>query len=181
MINPFYRIAGWQALVPGLIFIVFMGLIGSYSNLIFDGIIDMHFVSELTLLHSFTVLAIDLVSIVLVMCLAGLFISKSFRFIDILGTMTLSKAPFLLLAVAGLFTKAPDMSHVMTNPYSMFSSPSFIFILVLSLPVIIWSVALMYNALKVSCDVKGSKLTVSFIIAVLVAEIISKILIIRFM
>ncbi len=40
----------------------------------------------------------------------------------------------------------------------------------------IWSIALMYNALKVSGGAKGIRLTVGFIIGLIVAEFISKIL-----
>ena len=111
------------------------------------------------------------------MFLAGLFIARRFRFVDILGTMTLSKAPFLLLAIVGLFTKMPDMSNVIKDPFIMLSSPSLVFLLILSLPVIIWSIALMFNGFKVATGAKGTKLTVTFIAAVFVAEIVSKILI----
>jgi len=34
----------------------------------------------------------------------------------------------------------------------------------------------MFNALKVSCDARGSKLTITFIIALFIAEVVSKIL-----
>jgi hypothetical protein len=37
----------------------------------------------------------------------------------------------------------------------------------------------MFNAFKVSCDVKGSKLTISFIIGIVLSEVISKILIFK--
>ncbi len=177
LFNPFTKIAGWQAFGIGLIFVLLTGITGTYSNLIFDGVLDMHIGTETTFLQSFIFLALDLVSLVLVMFLAGLFIARRFRFVDILGTMTLSKAPFLLLAIVGLFTKMPDMSKVINDPFIMLSSVSLIFLLFLSLPVIIWSIALMYNGFKVATGAKGTKLTVTFIAAVFVAEIISKILI----
>lgn len=37
MINPFTRVAGWQAFSLGLVFIILMGIIGTYSNVSFDG------------------------------------------------------------------------------------------------------------------------------------------------
>ncbi|MDO9153817.1 MAG: YIP1 family protein [Paludibacter sp.] len=177
LFNPFTRIAGWQAFGIGLIFIALMGVIGTYANIIFDGVIDMHIEHETTLTHSFILLAIDIISLVFVMFVAGLFIAGKFRFVDILGTMTLSKAPFLLLAIVGFFTKMPDMSDVLKDPFIMLSSPSLVFLLLLSLPVILWSIALMYNGFKVSTGAKGTKLTITFITAVFVAEIISKVLI----
>lgn len=179
LINPFDRIAGWQAFGFGLIFVVSMGFLGAYNDIAFDGVIDMH-MTEISLLQSFLYLSIDLVCLVVIMWITSLIVSKNFRFIDILGTMTLAKAPFLLLAIAGFFTTAPNLSGIYIDPYVIFKSTSFIILVVLSLPVLIWSITLMYNALKVSCGVKGSKLTIAFIIAILLSEIASKILIYLF-
>lgn len=180
MLNPFTRIAGLQAFGLGLVFVVLMGIIGTYGNVSFDGAIDMHLAKQMTFTYSFSLLAIDITCVVLVMWIAGLIISKNFRFVDILGTMTLAKAPFILLAIAGFFTKAPDMAEVMKNPMVILSSASFLALIIFTVPVLIWSIALMYNALKISCGVEGSKLTVAFIIAILVSEAISKIITLKF-
>jgi hypothetical protein len=177
MVNPFTRIAGWQAFRLGLVFLILCGVIGGFGNVIFDGVIDSHLVKEETMLQSFGYLGISMMTLVVVMWIAGLIISKGFRFIDILGTMTLSKAPFVLLAIVGSFAKMPDTNEIMKNPMVVLSSTSFLLMMVLSVPVLIWSVTLMYNALKISCGIKGSKLTTAFIIAILGSEPISKLVI----
>jgi len=176
LINPFIRIAGWQAFGLGLLFVILMGLLGTYSGIAFDGVIDMHMI-DISLLQSFLYLGIDLVCLVVVIWLTGLIVSKNFRFIDILGTMILAKAPFLLLSIAGFFTTTPDLSEIYKDPYIIFQSVSFVILIALSIPVIIWSITLMFNAFRVSCDIKGSKLTVAFIVALLVSEALSKVLI----
>jgi len=179
MMNPFTRIAGWQAFGIGILFVIVTGVIGTFGHVAFDGVIDMHFTRELTLLNSFAYLAIDLLSVSFIMIITGFIISKSFRIIDILGTMTLSRAPLIILAFAGCFTVSPDINEIMKDPYVVFQSVSFIIFSILSFPVIIWSIILMFNALKISCGVKGSKLGGAFIVAILVSEIISKILILK--
>jgi len=176
LMNPFTRIAGWQAFGLGLIFILLMGFIGANSGIAFDGVFDMH-MFEITVQQSFLYLAIDIVCLVLVMWVTGLIVSKNFRFIDILGTMTLAKAPFLILAIMGYFTTAPNMTEIMKDPYVILQSTSFLIMMILSMPVMIWSIVLMFNALKISCDLKGSTLTVAFIVGLFVSEIIAKILI----
>jgi len=176
LMNPFTRIAGWQAFGLGIIFILLMGYIGARNGIAFDGVFDMH-MFEITVQQSFLYLAIDLVSLVLVMWITGLIVSKGFRFIDILGTMTLAKAPFLLLAIMGYFTTAPNMTEIMKDPYIILQSLSFVIMMALSVPVMVWSIVLMFNALKISCGLKGSTLTVAFIIGLFVSEIIAKILI----
>lgn len=177
MFNPFTRIAGWQAFGVGLTFVIFMGIIGTYNNVSFNGALDAHFVQHMTFVRSFSLLAIDLISLVLVMWITGLIISKGFRFIDILGTMTLAKAPLVILAFAGYFNKTTDQNKMPENPFELFQSISFIILMILSVFIIIWNVTLMFNAFKISCDVKGSKLTVAFIIALLVSEAVSQIVI----
>ena len=176
LMNPFNRIAGWQAFGLGLLFILLMGFVGAGNGIAFDGVFDMH-MYEITVQQSFLYLAVDLVCLVLVMWVIGLIVSKNFRFIDILGTMTLAKAPFLLLAIFGYFTTAPAMNAIMKDPYVILQSPSFVIMMALSLPVMAWSIVLIYKALKVSCDLKGSTLTVAFIIGLFVSEIIAKIVI----
>ena len=177
MINPFTRIAGWQAFVVGLVFIIVTGITGTFSNVAFDGVIDMHLIQKQTVAHSFQFLAIDIFSVVAIMSFTGLIISKGFRIIDIMGTMTLSKTPLIIFAIAGFFTVSPDMNEILKNPYIVFQSVSFIIVTILSIPVVIWSIILMFNALKISCGIKGNKLGIAFTIAILVSEIISKILI----
>jgi len=180
ILNPFTRIAGWQAFGVGLMFVISTGIICTFSKVAFDGVIDMHLVKRLTLLQSFEFLAIDLISLVTIMTATGFIISKSFRIIDILGTMTLSRSPLLILAIAGYFTISPDINEIIKDPILVFQSVSFIIIILLSIPVTIWSIILMFNALKVSCGINGNKLGSAFIIALLVAEVISKILIFNF-
>jgi hypothetical protein len=171
--NPFTRIAGWQAFGLGLVLVVLMGFLGAASGVAFDGVFDMH-LFENSVLQAFTFLGIDLVSIVLVMWIAGLVVSRNFRFIDLLGTLTLAKAPFLLMAVFGFWVTAPNLYQIMENPYSILQNIPLLFLMALSFPVMVWSIALMFNAFKVSCGIKGSKLTVSFILSLIVAEIIAK-------
>jgi hypothetical protein len=181
MINPFSRIAGWQAFGLGLVIVIATGIIGTFSNVAFDGVIDMHLTQNLTFVHSFEFLAIDIVSLVLVMTITGFIISKGFRIIDILGTMTLAKAPYIFLAIAGYFTVSPDIKEIIKNPFIVFQSVSFIILTLLTIPVTIWAITLFYNGFKTSCGVKGGKLIVASIIALLISEIISKILIYKLM
>ena len=179
LINPFTRIAGWKAFFVGLFFVLLMGIIGTYSGIIFDGALDMHFANNLTFAKSFTALIVSIFSIVGVMSLVALVVSKDFRFIDILGTMTLAKASLFLLSFGGFLVVAPTVHEVlalMTNPDAFQLPVRFIVVTILSIPFIVWNVVLMYNALKVSCNLKGSTLAISFIIGIILSEILSKVL-----
>lgn len=178
LFNPFTRIAGWQAFGIGLIVLIITGLIGANSAVAFDGVLDMH-LFEITYFQSFAYLILSLASLVLVMWITGLIQSKGFRFIDILGTMTLAKGPNLILSIAGFFTTVPNLDNIQNDPLAIFQNVSFVLMLVLSMVVMIWNITLMYQGLKISCNLNGSKLTVAFIIALLASEILSKALIFK--
>lgn len=175
--NPFKRIAGWEAFGIGLVIVVLTTFTGNFAGIYFDGVIDMHFAETFDSLKSWLMIPVNIISISVIMWLAGITVSKNFRFIDILGTMTLSRAPFLLIALASFFVKVPDLSGIMQDPFVIFDSISFIIILIFTFPIIIWSVTLMYNAYKISTGASGQKLSISFIFGLVIAEIISKIII----
>lgn len=174
LINPFTRIAGWQALMSGITVFALTIYIGFNGNAYFDGIIDMHFVENAVLKYSALTGIISLITLAVVMSIACTLVTKNFRFIDILGTMSLAKAPFLILAVVSLFVKMPALEQILQNPLILFTSVSFIVMLVTSIPVIIWTIILMYNGLKVSAGIKGIQLNVVFVTTLIVAEAISK-------
>ncbi|HNX87502.1 MAG TPA: hypothetical protein PKH58_00345 [Paludibacteraceae bacterium] len=175
--NPFEKIAGWQALLYGLVFVVLSGWIGKHAGLVFDGAIDAHLSNDVTYYQALIILVIDVVCMSIVMYVAGLFVTKNFRFIDLLGTMTLARAPYIVLSLAGLFVTVPETADLLANPYRVFTNPGFLVFIVLTIPVMVWVIALMYNAWKVSTGAKGPKMIVGFIAGLFVAEVISKILI----
>lgn len=175
--NPFKRIAGWEAFGIGLVIVVLTTFTGNFAGIYFDGVIDMHFAETFDSLKSWLMIPVNIISISVIMWLAGITVSKNFRFIDILGTMTLSRTPFLLIALASFFVKVPDLSGIMQDPFVIFDSISFIIILIFTFPITIWSVTLMYNAYKISTGASGQKLSISFIFGLIIAEIISKIII----
>lgn len=175
--NPFTRIAGWQAFAAGLAVFVIAAVVAAYGNLAFDGAVDAHFGEGITVQKSFVMSAISLLSVVIFMYAGGLLLTRSFRFQDILGTMTLARFPFLILAVTSLFSKFPDAEEIIGNPMLLLSYPSFIVFTIIAIPVMVWVIALHYNAFRISVGVKGAKLTVVFIAALLLGEVLSKVLI----
>ncbi len=175
--NPFSLIAGWQAFIAGLIFVALSGIVAKYADLAFDGAIDAHLGHEISFAESFIMISIDLFAIILTMSIIGFVIAKQVRLIDILGTMTLSRAPFLIIAILGIFVSPSDLSELSTEPIRILNQPLFIVFSLLTTIILIWVIALMYNALKVSSGAKEIRLTVGFIIGLIVAEIMSKFLI----
>jgi len=178
LINPFTYIAGWQAFGIGIVFVVLMGVVGSLSGVYFDGALDAHLSERGNFYHSFLFLVIDIICVTLFMWIGALFFSKNVRLIDILGTMTLSKAPMLIVACMGFLIKEEEVLALSQNPFAVLGMPSFIIFSMIFIPFIVWNIVLMYNAFKVSSGMKSDKTIPVFIVALLLAEIASKIIII---
>ncbi len=165
-INPFERIAGWQALILGLIIMSLTAILGKINHVAFDGALDAHVGGSHSFALAFLMQFVDLLSLFLAMWLAGVCFSKSkVRAIDVAGTISLSRAPMLLLAIICFLPIAP---------IGLYDVPRIIIFSIISIPLTIWMIALMYHAYTVSCHIKGTRAVVSFIGALLVAEVISK-------
>ena len=183
--NPFKKIAGWQALGLGLIFVVLAAFVGNFNGAYFNGVLDVHFSeTPYPLWITFAMLAIDLASIITMFLIVGIIFSKNFRVIDVIGTNFLAKSTVLLLVLTS-FIPIPDAISnalkdpklLMENPYILFSSFAHILTLVLSILIIVWYIALLYNAFNVSLNIKKNLRTVVFIFALISAEVLSQILI----
>jgi len=163
--NPFERIAGWQALVIGVVIMALTAVAGKFSHVAFNGVLNVNPWATFDLSTFFVIQAINFVVLSLTMWLAGVIFSKTkLRAIDVAGTMALSLSPMLLLAVICFLPVVP------ASPYDI---PRMIVFWLISLPFFIWIIALLYNAYSVSCNLKGTRAILSFIGALAVAEILS--------
>ncbi len=174
LFNPFKRIAGYEAFFTGLFISLVTVVIGTFSGIAFDGVIDAHLGNDLTILKSFLYLVISVITLVLVMYFAGTFINTGFRFIDLLGTMTLARAPFLIIALAGFFAKSPELEEMIKNPVIIFHYTGFMVLIFLSLPILIWYIVLLYRAFKITTGANGTKLIAAFVVGLIVSEVLSK-------
>ncbi|SEW44393.1 hypothetical protein SAMN05428988_5756 [Chitinophaga sp. YR573] len=170
--NPFTYIAGFKSLVIGWIIILVTACIAYYSHTHFDGAIDAHLHAGNKMYPAWHYVAepfIDWSSLVLVFFITGrIFSISTVRFIDIAGTFAFTRWPFFFLALINfLAPETKDLSHI---------SLQLLFFAFVSLGFCIWMIALMYNAFRVSANIKGSKSVWLFIISLIVAEMISKII-----
>jgi len=166
--NPFEKVAGWEALVIGVVIMALTAIVGKFNHVAFDGVLDVHTGATFSLSTSFAMQFVDFLVLFLIMWLAGFCFSKTkFRAIDVAGTMALARAPMLLIAMICFLPIVPE---------SLYDVPYIIAFVLISFPFIIWMIALMYNAYSVSCNLKGTRAILSFIGALVVAEIVSKLI-----
>lgn len=184
LFNPFQYIADWQALLIGLVVIAVTAVIGFWGNTHFDGVLDTHLGAKAPLWFFLCEGLIDWLSLSVVLLIAGLIIRKtSFRAIDVFGTQALARLPMLLSALVLL---PPANQCVRNQLLEMVQNPNqppvfapldlliFGISITVVLVMLVWMVALMYRAYTVACNVKKARAIVSFIVGLIIAEVISK-------
>ena len=189
LFNPFRFVAGTEALFLGLIVILVAAIIGWFGKTHFDGVLDVHTGRPAPLWLFIAEGVIDWLSMVLFLFFSGLLISRSsWRFIDILGNTGLVAMADITDGIVMLPEANRRFGNYLMSKVSQSRhgagdksyADAFIFgiAVIISLLMIIWMVALMYKSYTVSCNVKGPKAIVTFIISLILAEALSKVLIV---
>ena len=179
--NPFEKVAGWKAFGIGIIILGITTITGYFGDTVFYGI-SVKLVPDITWSMAFSLQALGLAVTVIIMYITALFFAKHVRFQDILGTVTLAKYPLILMAFLSLIfgnklASAIDVSKIINNKIT-FSDYTLLFVFgIIAITVIVWVIALLYHAFKVSTNLKGVKCGILFTILMLVSEIITIILV----
>ena len=179
LINPFTYLAGGKALCIGLFIQLLSVFLGNMSGTHFDGAIDVHLGAKMTLLQDLLMWVVSVTFLVMTLYISGLILTKNFRFIDLFGTVLIARTPFLILAIVAFFVEIPSLAIIMADPFAILSSVPFLVFIILSLPLLVWHICLLYHAYKVSVGLPTNKAVVGLILAIVAAEILSKTLIIN--
>jgi hypothetical protein len=185
--NPFTHIAGMKAFAIGLLVILLSSVIGYLSHTHFDGAIDAH-MSDYGNIYVYIIEGlIDFICLLVLFYIAGIIISGfHFRFIDLMGTIALSRAPMILIPLSAFAFPQGKITEYIN--YVIFQSGDpvaltawdvigFILSVFVMIFVIIWTIILLFNAYKICVNKKGAKLIISFIVALIISEVVSKLLI----
>lgn len=184
--NPFHNYSEKILISFGLI----MALIGcglaTNLNARFDGVLDLHFVEKTNFLNVIIDVTIDIFILSLFIFLVGKYINRKTRFIDVLSTTLIAKIPFYFLIFFNINNKMfliskSILSAVTKNEFSNIQSNDLLLLVVSGIATfvcLVWSIILLFNGFKTATNSKGSKNMLLFIIAIIAAEVLSKILII---
>jgi hypothetical protein len=182
LVNPFFYIAGGQALALGLAAILLAALVGSCGNTHFDGVLDTHVGASAPLWFFLAEGVIDWLCLSVVLWVCGKIISQTaFRAVDLFGTQALARWPALFISLVALpkvFLRFSTELLQQINQGNLHLDPldAFLFLAIVTamIPLVCWMVALMYRSFSVSCNVKGGKAIGTFILGLLIAEALSK-------
>lgn len=190
LFNPFERYSEKQLVFIGITSTIIGSLMAIFFNARFDGILDLHFVEKIKIHEPIIDLLIDLFCLVLILFLIGRYINKKTRIIDIISATLISKIPFYFLLfqnINNLSFKITDKlaKSLLTKNYSLetitTSEMTYLFFCgIINLVLVIWSITLLFNGFKTATNAKNTKSIFLFIVAVILTEVVSKILISKF-
>ncbi len=194
LFRPFDRMAGAPALGLGLLIIAVTALVARRAGLHTDGVLDLNFGPEVALWVLVAQGLINWLCLSVLLLFTGLWLSKGrFRLIDLIGTQALARWPMLLATLwysipgIGQSIEASTTRLLATmpdQPTEVIAPVEYLFdamwLMLLSLPIlaaIVWMVWLMYHGYRLVTNLSGHRAVLSFIAALVIAEVLSKVLI----
>ena len=184
LFNPFGIYSEKQLLVSGILITLAGSLIGSLFNVTFDGVLDVH-QYETDFLMSLKENSINVACIFMVLFILGKLINRKTRAIDILNTAMVSRFPQYISAVITalpVLKKVEDeiTSHQGDLQHLNFQPMDLMLLFVISmilLAITAYYITLLVNGFRTAVNAKKWQHFVGFAIALIIAEIISKLLI----
>lgn len=183
IVNPFIRIAGGQALIWGFLGLIVSTLLCWISGYHYHGLLHFGPASNPAWWCYLAEHLIVWLIPALLFYLGGLFLSHSrIRVIDVLGTVLFAQLPLLGMNLISLLPAMRMMSQMNMNmsPEEMLAQPYFILAMILTLlglPFLILTLIWMFNALKVSCNLKQWKLWTVALIGIIGGDVLCRFLI----
>jgi hypothetical protein len=184
LFNPFEKYSEKQLLLFGFLFAIVACGLSTLLNGRFDGVLDLHFVEKTTFIISLIDMVIGISILTFLLFIIGKLINRKTRLIDILSASLIAKIPFYFL----LFFNINNKMFLITNKLlDSLSQKKAINLETLDLSLLvysgiatfmclIWSVILLYNGFKTATNVKETKHIILFILSIITAEVVSKII-----
>lgn len=183
LFNPFRYIAGIRSLIFGILILLTTAVVAFFSHTHFPDLISVKIGANFPFGYFVLQGLVNwLVFSIILYLLSLIFSSSSLRIVDVFGTQAMARFPYLIAA----FLSFPG-SLDKFGKYIMWSTLHYgdevhlsgldmvvaITLMILSLLLTIWMIVLMVNALRVSANLKGTKLTTVFLIAFISSVIIT--------
>lgn len=184
LFKPFQKYQATPLLITGLLALCLSIYFASILNIRFDGALDLHIVKSSDIMIVLKDIAIAIPCILICLFVIGKIINSKTRIIDIFTTILIARIPLYLIIFFNTnnYINNATQQLVLSQQANSIKSiePTDIITLsiigLVSLGCIIWLFVLLWNGFKIATNAKGNKPVWLFIVAVIIAEIISKIL-----
>lgn len=174
-INPFEKHSEKRLITLGIVFFVIGSLMAFFFNSRFDNFLHLTTEESVQLYQPFIDNIIILTCLFIIFFLAGKIIYSKTRVVDILAVILIGNAPFYLMSLTNindLTSKSTDAILMAMQGTPEDISGFYLFYLtivgIISLAILIWIIALLYNGFKIVANAKGSGAIALFILALLI-------------
>lgn len=183
---PFENFPERPLILFGTAATIVLSMTSAYFNARFDGVLDLHF-STATFLNTLTDNALNIALLSLTLFTLGKIRNNKTRFIDVFTASLISRIPYYFLPFLNwnniilteteklmqqFLTSQPNQIPEVDN-FSMLVLAGFATV---SMVFLAWFLYLLYQGYKVATNAKGTFEVVLFGIAIIIAEIFSKII-----
>jgi hypothetical protein len=188
--NPAMYVAGVESLITGVSIILVASWLGCLSRTHFDGVLDVHTGMDAPPWFFVAEGFLSWLSVVLTFWIVGRVVSRtSFRLVDLAGTQAVARVPMLFTAVFGLLPGYGRFSQALMKTVECGVPPTvdaflsldaiwFLVVLLVMVVAACWMIALMYRSYVHVCNIRGGRAGWSFVGALVVAELLSKVVIV---
>lgn len=182
LLKPFEFVAGTKALTIGAVVALLSIILCSLAPARFDGALDFHIgVDALPIWKLLLEQIMVIFSLFISFYAGGKLLGGSGRAIDMLGTSSMARIPMLLIGLVSLALPSEELAELGKNPESLsLSGEAIVTTVLVSIPVLalyVYYVALLWQAFKTCFNLSAGKAVAVFILSLITAEIISKLLI----
>lgn len=183
--NPFEKYTAEKLVSFGVLSAVIGAFLAYCFNAIFDGVLDLHFTESADIYQIFTLLIVDIAILANILIVFGKYINPKTRMIDLYATVLIAKIPAYVFTIINVNDVSYNLGQkvlkfVATNNFQSISSFEIGLIIIqtiASLLLIFWTISLLYHGFKTATNAKETKDKILFAAAIILAEIISKIII----
>jgi hypothetical protein len=190
ILNPISHFSDKTLIKIGFFGTILGIILGFYFNGNYDGALDLHFVEKTSWLKTILNNFISISSATIMFFICGKIINPKTRLIDILLVVSISRIPLYLLnflntneftyrirqkiteSIPKINQNPKVITQVLGNDFVWFAITIFF-----SLTIIALTIAILFNGFKVATNLKKSNQVFYFVLALILAEIISKIII----
>ncbi|MBI3143437.1 MAG: hypothetical protein HYZ16_11485 [Bacteroidetes bacterium] len=184
LINPFERWSEGRLLLVGSLGLALGSLMGYWFHVRWDGVIDMHAVRQLDWWQPWADNLINVSSLSICLYVSGLMINKKTRYIDILAAVLVARIALYITSVSNSTGFLVRFGEQVLASLTQGGSPAIndlpiagaIALILFVMGLMVWHFALLYQGFRVASNAKGATSVMAFISAVVVAELVAKLI-----
>lgn len=180
LFNPIAYYSEKKLLVFGILSAVIGAILAYATNSRHDSFLHLSTVSNTEWWYSL----VDLVTIMLIvfvfLFVAGKIVNTKTRAIDILNTILVAYIPFYLVSLTNINGRMDravnELMEILSNSEFIIPTGTMIYLIVtgfISVLILIWVIALLYNGFKTAANAKGVKAIILFVLALILSTVLT--------